>query len=59
MEDWSLKNPETLVVVSRDQIMGKVLQILASVDARLMKDAPKETRGRVAAGLDMDNYRGM
>lgn len=54
MENWNTKNPETPVRISRDQIMAKARMILTPTDARLLKGAPKEMRGRAAAGLDME-----
>ncbi len=52
MEDWNRKNPDMPVMISTSQIMGKARQILTPTDDRLLKNAPREMRGRVAAGLD-------
>ena len=54
MEEWNQKNPDMPVMISTNQIMGKARQIMTPADARLLKNAPREMRGRVAAGLGMD-----
>ncbi|MES2319952.1 MAG: PLxRFG domain-containing protein [Pseudomonadota bacterium] len=55
MEDWNAKNPDTPVMISAHQIMAKARQDMTPADQRLMRSAPKEMRGHVAAGLDQNN----
>lgn len=48
---WNARNPDTPIVISKQQIMGRVKTMRADKDTRTFKTAPKEMRGRI--GLDM------
>lgn len=52
MEEWNRKNPDTQIKITQKQLVSKAKSLLGDRDNRLMKSAPKEMRGRVAAGLD-------
>lgn len=52
LTDWNKKNPDTPIVVNAQQIKAKAREMLTPANGRLMKAAPREMRGRVAAGLD-------
>lgn len=48
---WNARNPDTPIVISKQQILGRVKTMRAEKDTRMFKTAPKEMRGRV--GLDL------
>lgn len=48
---WNARNPNTPIVISKQQILGRVKMMRAEKDTRMFKTAPKEMRGRV--GLDL------
>lgn len=48
---WNARNPNTPIVISKQQILGRVKMMRAEKDTRMFKMAPKEMRGRV--GLDL------
>lgn len=48
---WNERNPDTPIVISKQQIVGRVKTMRAEKDTRTFKTAPKEMRGRV--GLDL------
>lgn len=52
MTDWNRDNPDTPVAIRATQIRDRVRQMKMDKDARLLKQAPREMRGRVAPGLD-------
>ena len=52
MADWNERNPDARIAVNRMQIARMARDMRASRDERLVRAAPKELRGRVAAELD-------
>lgn len=53
LTDWNRRNPDTQIRITPDQIRSKARQMVTDKDARLLKQAPREMRGRV--GLDLAN----
>jgi hypothetical protein len=53
LTDWNRQNPETPIVITPDQIRDLARKMATEKDARLLKSAPREMRGRV--GLDLAN----
>lgn len=53
LDDWNRRNPDTQIKVTPDQIRNKARQMATDKDTRLLKQAPREMRGRV--GLDLAN----
>jgi len=52
LADWNRDNPDTPVVIKGTQIRDRVRQMNTDKDSRLLKQAPREMRGRIAPGLD-------
>lgn len=55
LADWNRSNPESRIAIKPTQIRGRVQKMNSDKDARLLKSAPRELRGRVAEGLDSLN----
>ena len=51
LTDWNRDNPDTPIKITPDQIRNKARQMATEKDARLLKQAPREMRGRL--GLDL------
>jgi hypothetical protein len=51
LNDWNRRNPGTPIQITPDQIRNLARQMATEKDARLLKSAPREMRGRV--GLDL------
>lgn len=51
LTDWNRDNPDTPIRITPDQIRSKARQMATDKDARLLKLAPREMRGRL--GLDL------
>jgi hypothetical protein len=52
LDEWNQKNPDTQIQITAKQLQSKARSLATDRDSRLYKSAPKEMRGRVAAGLD-------
>ncbi len=52
LAEWNRDNPDTPVVIKGTQIRDRVRQMNTDKDSRLLKQAPREMRGRIAPGLD-------
>jgi hypothetical protein len=50
-DDWNKRNPDTPIHITPEQVRSRVRQAMIEKDARLLKQAPREMRGRV--GLDL------
>lgn len=51
LDDWNRRNPETPIVVKPAQLKTGVRQLNTDKDRRVLKQAPKEMRGRI--GLEL------
>jgi len=51
LETWNKRNPDTPIVIKPNQIRDKARQMGIDKDGRLLKQAPREMRGRL--GLDL------
>lgn len=51
LTEWNRVNPDTPIKITSDQIRNKARQLATEKDARLLKQAPREMRGRL--GLDL------
>lgn len=51
LEDWNEDNPGTPIKITNDQLRNKARLLGTDKDTRLLKQAPREMRGRV--GLDL------
>lgn len=51
LTDWNRRNPDTPIQITPDQIRNLARQMVTEKDTRLLKQAPREMRGRV--GLDL------
>lgn len=51
LNDWNRRNPQTPIQITPDQIRNLARQMATEKDARLIKSAPREMRGRI--GLDL------
>lgn len=51
LTEWNRVNPDTPIKITNDQIRNKARQLATEKDARLLKQAPREMRGRL--GLDL------
>jgi hypothetical protein len=51
LDDWNKTNPDTQIRITPDQIRNKARQMATEKDVRLLKQTPREMRGRV--GLDL------
>ena len=52
MEDWNKRNPNTPIVISSSQLRSRVKTMMMPPDARMLKTAPREMRGRVSDGMN-------
>lgn len=52
MEDWNARNPDTQIAIQPRQIRDRVRALKTDKDARQLRQAPREMRGRVREGLD-------
>lgn len=51
LAEWNKSNPNTPINITREQIQSRVRAALTDRNSRMIKAAPKEMRGKVAAGL--------
>jgi len=51
LKEWNAKNPQTPVAINNEQVRQAARQYLIDQDARIIKSAPRELRGR--AGLEL------
>lgn len=54
LENWNKSNPNTPIVIKPRQIKDAMKNMASDSDARLIKRAPREMRGRVADNLSDD-----